>query len=65
MKIIQIAIDSHEIPYTVKYEGNDWKSNVLGLGEDSQVYIWISSLNKWIPFTEKIKDETGKIELNF
>lgn len=50
MKIIQIAIDSSELPYTIKFEDKDWKTNVLGLGEDSLVYAWIISLNKWIPF---------------
>jgi len=50
MKIIQIAIDSNSEPYTIKYADNNWKTNVLGLGDDSLVYAWVTSLNKWIPF---------------
>lgn len=53
MKIIQIALDSSEQPYTFGV-GN--RSNILGLGEDSLVYAWIVSKGEWIPATRTESD---------
>lgn len=48
IKIIQIAIDGNEQPYTFKVNGYEYKSNVLGLGDDGKVYSWIMTLKEWV-----------------